>query len=301
MNTISAACAAPSAKADAQLIRVPYTSAANGAQKEFYLYLPKGYQPDTTETWPVLLFLHGDGERGDTLEDLDYLLKNGPLYEAWIQKRDLPFIIIAPQLGLFGRDKTGPEYLTKRTRAMIPQRLAEGVPPHSPDMPALQLVGPMVGAVAAESVVNVEAEPTMAATLWNQADPDVVNILDTVLANYRADAKRVYLSGVSLGGLGTWYFAAKYPDKFAALAPVVGFGSVEQAAAIAATRIPVWAFSGGRDPAAQTQYFFPAMNKLEEMGSVMRFTTEQDMSHDVWNRVYAGDDVYKWLLQYSKP
>ncbi len=285
-------------QANPQLIRVPYVSAVDKSAREFFVYLPIGYAQDTTKKWPVLMFLHGDGERGDTKEDLDYLLSNGPLYEAWIQKRDLPFIIVSPQLWLFGRDKTGPEYLTQRTREQIPQRLAEGVPPHNADMPALQWAGPMKGAVAAEAIPPFDL--SIVNTMWDKADPDVINILTTVLSEYRADKGRVYLTGVSLGGMGTWYYAAKYPDYFAALVPVVGYGTVAQAEAIGKARIPVWAFSGGRDVVVQTQYFFPAMNKLEAMGAEIRFTTEQDMYHDVWNRVYAGEDVYNWLLSHMK-
>jgi hypothetical protein len=69
---------------------------------------------------------------------------------------------------------------------------------------------------------------------------------------------------------------------------------------VAKAGIPVWVFSGGRDPTVETKYFFAGMNRMNELGATMRFTTEQDMFHDVWNRVYAGEDVYKWLLQYKK-
>jgi predicted peptidase len=282
----------------AQLLRVPYTSAVDQSEREFFLYLPRGYGQETGEKWPVLLFLHGDGERGDTSEDLDYLLKNGPLYEAWVQKKDLPFIIIAPQLWLFGRDVNGPDYLVNRTRDEIPQRLEEGIPEHTADFPAREDFGPMIGARAASAVPAMH--PSIAKTMWDKADPDVINILNSVLADYQADDHRVYLTGVSLGGWGTWYYASQYPDKFAAIVPVVGYGTLEQAEVIGGAGIPVWAFSGGRDGTVPTPYFFPAMNRLEELGDEIRFTTEQDMSHDVWNRVYAGQDVYDWLLSHTK-
>jgi predicted peptidase len=283
---------------DAQLIRVPYTSAVDHSEREFFLYLPRGYGQDAGKKWPVLVFLHGDGERGDTSEDLDYVLKNGPLYEAWVQKKDLPFIIITPQLWLFGRDVNGPDYLVNRTRDEIPQRLEEGIPEHTADAAAREDFGPMIGALAARAVPAMP--PAIANTLWDKADPDVLNILDSVLADYQADDNRVYLTGVSLGGFGTWYYASQYPDKFAALVPVVGYGTLEQAEVIGSAGIPVWAFSGGRDAVVQTQYFFAAMNRLEELGDEIRFTTEQDMSHDVWNRVYARQDVYDWLLSHAK-
>jgi len=282
---------------DSQLLRIPYPSTTTQPEKAFLLYLPQGFE-DATRHWPVLLFLHGDGERGDTLDDLDYLLVLGPLYEAWIQKRDLPFIIISPQLGLLGRDKDGPEYLAQRTRTKIPNRLEQGVPIHIPDYPAREMAGEMTGAVAAETIPP--PHPLIENKMWDQADPDVIHSLDFVLEHYRVDLQRVYLTGVSLGGFGAWHFASRYPEKFAAILPVVGFGTVEQAEIIAEAGIPVWVFSGGRDLTVQTQYFFPAMKKLDELGADFRFTTEQDMTHDVWNRTYAREDIYRWLLQYRK-
>jgi predicted peptidase len=281
-----------------QLLRFPYKSVVDNLERDYFLYLPNGYEENSSKEWPVLIYLHGDGERGNGKEDLDYVLGYGPLYEAWIQKKDLPFIIIAPQNHMFGRDgPDGPNYIRNRTRDGIPKHLDEGVPAHNADMPALQMYGPMRGTAAAESPPD---ERFQTETGWRKTDPDVISILDSVLLKYHADKDRVYLSGASMGGFGTWYYASKYPEKFAALLPVVGYPSVEQAEAVAKAGIPVWVFSGGRDPAVETKYFFAGMNKMNELGATMRFTTEQDMFHDVWNRVYAGEDVYNWLLQYKK-
>src|SRR4029078_12479749 len=69
-----------------ELVRIPYTSHNQNEQKNFFLYLPAGYHTQTADhQWPVLLFLHGNGERGNGREDLDWVLREGPLYEAWIQ------------------------------------------------------------------------------------------------------------------------------------------------------------------------------------------------------------------------
>jgi predicted peptidase len=87
-----------------QLLRLSNRSGLDGKERDFFLYLPRGYQGDEARKWPVILFLHGDGERGDGKAQLDFVLTHGPLYEAWIQKRDLPFLIISPQLPMFGRD-----------------------------------------------------------------------------------------------------------------------------------------------------------------------------------------------------
>ncbi|HVZ35781.1 MAG TPA: hypothetical protein VG963_25315, partial [Polyangiaceae bacterium] len=110
-----------------ELLRVPLLSRATRSEREFFLYLPRGYRSESARRWPVLLFLHGNGERGDARAELDFLLVNGPLYEAWIQKRDLPLIVVAPQLPMYGRDAYA-DYLKNRTRAEIPVRLAAGTP-----------------------------------------------------------------------------------------------------------------------------------------------------------------------------
>src|SRR5687767_7930835 len=128
---------------EARLLKVPYTSIATGAEREFFLYLPAGYAQSSGQPWPVLLFLHGNGERGDGKAELDFVLNNGPLYEAWIQKRELPFIIVAPQLPRYGRDAEA-AYLRDRSPDQIPRRLGSGVPERPPFHPTS---GPMLGAV----------------------------------------------------------------------------------------------------------------------------------------------------------
>src|SRR5690606_7914297 len=85
-----------------QLLRRSYDSAATDLRREYFVYLPQGYEDSEEQRWPVMLFLHGNGQRGNGLDDLDYVLRHGPLTEAWLQKRPLPFIIISPQLPLFG-------------------------------------------------------------------------------------------------------------------------------------------------------------------------------------------------------
>lgn len=71
-------------------------------------------------SWPILMFLHGNGERGNGKDELDYVLMHGPLYEAWIQKKDLPFIIVSPQLPMFDFDNKGIDYITNRSKKIYP-------------------------------------------------------------------------------------------------------------------------------------------------------------------------------------
>lgn len=277
-----------------QLLRLPYVSQVDHAEREYLVYLPRGYGDNPKRSWPVLLFLHGNGERGNGLDELDYVLSHGPLYEAWIQKKDLPFIMIVPQLHMFGMDKKA-DYLANRTRAQIPVRQAEGVP-------ARDAYFTTQGEMTTGGVVTDMS--TVAVTLpkgWDKCEADLLAMLDQVAANYAVDKKRIYLSGLSYGGFGTWYLASKHPEKFAAIAPVVGWGHPDLMAPIAQANLPVWAFAGGRDTAVEKKFFYAGLNRLEELSAAeVRFTVHEDMAHDTWRRVYAGDDLYQWLLQYSR-
>ncbi len=289
-DSVASPAAAPAATSEPRLVRQSY-AASDGQERAYFVYLPAGYESDRDRRWPLLLFLHGDGERGDGRDDLDWVLVHGPLYEAWVQKRDLPFVIVGPQLPLFGRDKTV-DYIRDRDRAAIPRRLEEGVPPRPDPFPT---PWPMTGAVADPVLpVGPEGPPDG----WPRRERDLLTILDQALGRYRVDPDRVYLTGLSYGGFGTWYLASRHPERFAAIAPVVGWGHPELMAPLAERRMPVWAFAGGRDPAVPVKHFFAGLNELERLGhDAVRFTVHEDSGHDVWRRVYGGRDLYDWLLR----
>jgi len=280
---------------EAELHRVPIISNVDNLERDFFLYLPQGYGQDPDKEWPLMLFLHGNGERGDGKDDLDYVMIHGPLYEAWIQKRDLPFIIIVPQLPMFGRDTMGIGYIDNRSKEQVPTRLAEGTPTRNL---AYRPNQPMTGAVPSDTF------PTGRTTLpagWDLVEEDLLAMLDQVTNEYQVDKQRVYLTGLSYGGFGTWYIASKHPEMFAAISPIVGWGHPDLMPPIAEAKLPVWTFCGGRDPVVEAKYFFAGINKLEALGHrSVRFTIEEDMGHDVWRRVYGGQDIYDWLLEHSK-
>ena len=82
---VGAACASAQevdGRVKAQLLRKPYVSTVTGQERDYFLFLPKGYDTEKGRLWPVILFLHGGGERGNGKSDLDNLLKHGPLKEA---------------------------------------------------------------------------------------------------------------------------------------------------------------------------------------------------------------------------
>jgi predicted esterase len=295
-------CAAPSVCAsdlasEAQLLRKSYQSSATNKQREFFLYLPQGYEADEDKKWPVILFLHGGGERGDGVNDLDYVLRHGPLGEAWVQRRDLPFIIIGPQLPVFGMHNQ------VRLRAGIPKpaRLTSGSPPRADenrtDQPKERLMV-RVSDITPGGVdaTNKRARKGMPGG-WQLCEEDLLNMVDTTLRDYRADPKRVCLTGLSYGGFGTWYLATAHPNRWAAIAPICGGANPELATRLAEVQMPIWAFHGGRDKWVKHHWIYEMANALEKAGHrSVRFTVHEDLGHDSYTRVYAGADLYQWFL-----
>jgi len=281
-------------QSQAQLLRQGYQSSVDQSDREYFVYLPKGYHSELGKKWPVMLFLHGNGERGNGQGELDFVLMQGPLHEAWIQKKDLPFVIISPQLHMFGFDKKGISYIDNRSKDNIPKRLDQGVPKRSA---AFETNTDIQRIASLKDMGDVTA---LLPQGWELLETDLITMLDNVQHNYRVNFDKTYLSGLSYGGFGTWYMASKYPQRFAAIAPVVGWGHPSLMAPIAKHKLPVWQFAGGRDSAVNIQYFYAGLNKLEKLGhNNVRFTVHEDKGHDAWTRVYSGDDLYQWLLSHE--
>lgn len=287
---------ATTTQGEPQLLRLPYQSTATGDEREFLVYLPRGYGEDSGYRWPVLFLLHGGGERGDGRNDLDYVLHHGPLGEAWIKGRDLPFVMVAPQLPVFGMT----EQLRMRAGVPKPQRQPQPPAPLPEDRPAFPIA----------RMVNLQ--PTAFGTTeawgdegfpggWQLCEADVFAMLDRVLADYATDPDRVYLTGISYGGNGTWVMALAQPDRWAAIAPICGDANHRHMFKLAARQLPIWIFHGGRDPVVKVEWAYELTAALEAAGHrSVRFTVHEDLGHDCWTRVYGGQDLYTWFLQHRR-
>lgn len=277
-----------------QLLREAYQSSVDQSNREYFVYLPNGYYSEPNKKWPVMLFLHGNGERGNGQEELDFVMMQGPLHEAWVQKKDLPFIIISPQLHMFGWDQKGIDYIDNRSKENIPKRIDQGVPKRSPAFATTAIIK------RTPSLSDMSKVAPLLPQGWDLLEEDLLGMLNRVQEKYNVDVDKTYLTGLSYGGFGTWYMASKHPQRFAAIAPVVGWGHPSLMAPIAEQKLPVWVFAGGRDSAVDIQYFYAGLDKLEQLGhSNVRFTVHEDKGHDAWTRVYSGDDLYQWLLSHS--
>ena len=194
------------------------------------LYLPEGYGTDRDRRWPLIVFLHGSGERGTEIERV----KTNGLPRRLDEGLALPAIVISPQCPLDAR--------------WTDVWMVEGV--------------------------NA--------------------LIDDALTRYRIDPDRVSLTGLSMGGRGTWALGIAHPEKFAALAPVCGGGDPDLAYRL--RRVPIWAFHGAEDPVvplSETQAMAEALARYQ--GEIL-LTVFPDTGHDSWIQAYADPALYSWLL-----
>lgn len=197
----------------------------------YLVALPEGYADQPRKRWPLLIFLHGSGERGT---DLELLRVHGPFREI-AQGRRYPFIVAAPQC-----------------------------PP--------------------EVWWDVEV-----LTKW----------LDHIERKYRVDRARIVLSGISMGGYGTWAWAAAQPNRFAGILPVCGGGDPKTAPAI--RDVPAWVVHGDEDRAVPVEQSREMVAALRAAGARVRYDEIPGGGHDVWTDLFARDDLYAWIAARRRP
>ena len=126
----------------------------------------------------------------------------------------------------------------------------------------------------------------------------VKQVLDSVESRLRIDSDRVYLTGFSLGGYGTWQTAAAYPGTFAAIAPISGMSDLPEAPRLAGT--PIWAFHGAQDVNVPVTESRKMIDALRKEGADARLTVYPDFAHDCWTTTYRDSRLYLWFLDHSR-
>jgi predicted peptidase len=133
---------------------------------------------------------------------------------------------------------------------------------------------------------------------WDLIEQDLLTMIDATIADFRGDADRVYCTGLSYGGFGTWHMAQTHPERFAAVGPICGAGDPRKMQPIVDAMLPIWIHQGGRDPVVAAEHVLASARALEAAGHPeVRMTVHEDLSHNVWTRVYEGDDLYNWFLR----
>jgi len=218
-----------------------------GAVHKYAVYLPENWNDH--QLWPVILFLHGSGERGtDGLDQtqigLPAAIRSHP--ERW------PFVVVMPQVPFQHHHWTDPDMMQM--------------------------------AIAA---------------------------LDASVKEFHGDPQRLYLTGLSLGGYGTWEIARNWPHKFAAIVPVCGgiFWSYEpgrwrdtdlpEEYARAIGRTPIWIFHGAEDPVVVPKQAVLMFEALKANNGEVRFWEYAGVRHNVWDKAYANPELPRWLLAHN--
>jgi predicted peptidase len=125
-----------------------------------------------------------------------------------------------------------------------------------------------------------------------------LGMLEQVETEYTVDPKRTYLTGLSMGGYGTWSLAATMPDKWAAIVPICGGGDPKTAEKI--KDIPTWVFHGDKDPAVPVQRSRDMVEAIKKAGGKPEYTEYPGVAHNSWDKAYGTDELYKWLLKQKK-
>jgi predicted peptidase len=205
----------------------------------YLLFLPKGCDAKSPVRWPLMLFLHGAGERGANLQKVAV---HGP--PKIVKRRpDFPFIVVSPQC---------------------------------PD-----------------------------GEIWS--NETLLGLLDEIIATQPVDTNRIYLTGLSMGGYGTWSLGLQAPERFAAIAPVCGGGDPIRVllASPAKTKwlksMGVWAFHGAKDPVVKLEESQRMVDALKKAGvQDVELTVYPDAEHDSWTATYDNEKLYEWFLQHDR-
>jgi len=213
-----------------------YSSTVGRVRVRYLLYAPAAYAKGTRR-WPLIVFLHGSGERGTDPR----LLERQPMPKTLAGTARFPAVVFSPQLP----------------------------PPY---------------------------------TWWSDFIAPVDALVRRLEARYRIDPRRVYLTGLSLGGFGTWSYGLRDPRRFAALVPIAG-GYIQGSTAVPTDicdlrRMPIWVFHGGDDTTVSPYQSDVLVRALRRCGSrVVRFTLYPGVDHmGSWPRAYTDPALWTWLF-----
>ena len=203
---------------------------------DYLRYLPPAYGSAPNQQWPLIVFLHGAGERGNNLDDIR---KHGIPKVA--DSLDLPFVAISPQC-----------------------------PPNQ---------------------------------WWSDFIPALDDLIVQVRDTLDIDPRRVYLTGLSMGGFGSWHLAVEHPERFAAVAPICGGGawpySVRERIG-AMKDVPAWVFHGDADDVVPLWESQVMVEALKASGGSARLTVYPGVGHDSWSATYLNPELYEWFLSHRK-
>ncbi len=194
----------------------------------YLLYLPEDYAQK--ESWPLLVFLHGAGERGS---DLELVKKHGPP-KLIAAGKQFPFVVVSPQC------------------------------------------------------------PT--GRWWQPVE--LTALIDEMVEKYKIDEDRICVTGLSMGGFGTWALAGYTPHRFAAIVPICGGGEAYRTRDL--THLPTWVFHGGKDSVVPLERSEEMVAAMKKNGGDAKLTVYPEAGHDSWTETYDNPELYEWLLKQKR-
>lgn len=133
-------------------------------------------------------------------------------------------------------------------------------------------------------------------SFWVADVQGILRFIEQVATEFKVDRSRLYLTGISMGGFGTWYTAMAKPDIFAAIAPCCGGGMPWNAAVLT---MPIWAFHGDRDTAVNVRESIEMTNNARANNKDVNLTIYEGVGHNSWERAYSRE-LLEWLLSKHK-
>ena len=220
-----------------------------GETLNYRLMVPKDYSPSGTEKYPLVLFLHGAGERGD--DNSKQLVHGTKEFAKDENRQKFPCFVIAPQC---------------------------------PD-------GKKWSEVDWSADTHKQPEESISLKLTRE-------LMASLEKEFRIDTKRLYVTGLSMGGYGTWDLVSRTPDVFAAAIPVCGGGDETQAERL--TKLPIWVFHGDKDTAVKPERSRRMVEAIKKAGGSPKYTEYPNVGHDSWSKTYSNPDVIAWLFAQRK-
>lgn len=126
-----------------------------------------------------------------------------------------------------------------------------------------------------------------------------LDLIDSLANHYAVDKQRIYVTGLSMGGFGTWDLIERYPAYFAAAIPVCGGGDELLAGRL--VNIPIWAFHGKKDNVVMPSRSENMIHAIRKAGGQPRCTIYPDLGHACWNETYSDPELFEWLFTQSNP
>lgn len=217
---------------------------ANGDSLLYRFLFPDN---DTSRKYPLVIFLHGSGERGS---DNEAQLKWGVMNFATDYNMKMhPAFVIAPQCPLnqsWANTKKGQH-----------------------------------------NEIVMQSSPTKPMQL-------LMELINDVIKKFHVDTNRIYITGLSMGGYGSFDALERYPNFFAAAVPVCGSGDVTKASSIA--HVPIWMFGGADDPTVNPDLLYDMINALVKLGAHPGFTEYPQVGHFSWVAAYSDAMMIEWMF-----